>query len=97
MKFYWLKLITIWYEDTKSIFKEIDVEEGPSRTYPDLENMRATIKKDKFMKEVYQSELGEDFQSMEDGVAIGEIRPVPMAAMSPFEPGPWPDKGEEDV
>ena len=34
---------------------------------------------------------------MEDGVAIGEIRHAPMSAMSPFEPGPWPDKGEEDV
>ena len=75
------------------------MDEGPSITYPapDEMNMRDTLKKDKFMKEVYQSELGEDFQSMEDGVAIGEIRPAPMAAMSPFEPGPWPDKGEEDV
>ena len=75
------------------------MEEGPSKTYPapDKMNMIATLKKDKFMKEVYQNELGEDFQAMEDGVAIGEIRPAPMSAMSPFEPGPWPDKGEEDV
>jgi hypothetical protein len=75
------------------------MDEGPSITYPapDEMNMRDTLKKDKFMKEVYQSELGEDFQSFENGVAVGEIRHPPMAAMSPFEPGPWPDKGEEDV
>ena len=64
---------------------------------PDEGNLKEVLKKDNFMRKVYESELGEDFQSFEDGVAIGEIRPVPLAPMSPFEPGPWPDKGEEDV
>ena len=65
---------------------------------PDVENMEEVLKKDDFMRKVYESELGEDFQSFEDGVAVGEIRHPPLAPMSPFEPGPWPDKeGEEDV
>ena len=65
---------------------------------PDEGNLKEVLKKDNFMKKVYQSELGEDFQSFEDGVAVGEIRHPPLAPMSPFEPGPWPDKeGEEDV
>jgi len=75
------------------------MEEGPAVTYPapDLENMEEVLKKDNFMKKVYQSELGEDFESFENGVAIGEIRNSPLAPMSPFNHGPWPKKGEEDV
>ena len=63
---------------------------------PDVENMEEVLKKDDFMKKVYQSELGEDFESFENGVAVGEIRNVPLAPMSPFTAGPWPDKGEEE-
>ena len=75
------------------------MEEGPSKTYPaaDLQNLEDVIKQDRFMEKVYKSELGDDFESFENGVAVGEIRNVPLAPMSPFEPGPWPDKGEEDV
>jgi hypothetical protein len=64
---------------------------------PDEENMEEVLKQDNFMKKVYQSELGEDFESFENGVAVGEIRHSPLAPMSPFTPGPWPEKGEEDV
>ncbi len=64
---------------------------------PDEENMEEVLKQDKFMKQVYQNELGEDFESFENGVAIGEIRHSPLAPMSPFTSGPWPKKGEEDV
>jgi hypothetical protein len=52
------------------------------------------------MKEVYQNELGEDFESFENGVAIGEVRHPPLASMGPFTYGPWPKsyrKGEKDV
>ena len=62
---------------------------------PDEGNLKEVLKKDRFMRKVYQSELGKDFQSFEDGVAVGEIRYPPLAPMSPFEP--VPDKGEEDV
>jgi hypothetical protein len=64
---------------------------------PDEENMAEVLKQDNFMKKVYQSELGEDFESFENGVAVGEIRYPPLMAMSPFTLGPWPKKGEEDV
>ena len=64
---------------------------------PDEGNLKEVLKKDNFMKKVYKSEFGEDFESFEDGVAIGEIRHAPLAPMSPFTSGPWPDKGEEDV
>ena len=75
------------------------MEEGPAVTYPapDLENMKETIKRDKFMKKVYLNELGEDFESFENGIAVGEIRHSPLAPMSPFTSNPWPKKGEEDV
>jgi hypothetical protein len=68
------------------------VEEGPSVTYPaaDLENMKEVLKKDKFMKDVYQKELGKDFKSFSDGVCIGEVRYPPYAPMTPFE-------GDENV
>jgi hypothetical protein len=68
------------------------VEEGPAVTYPapDLENMKETMKQDKFMKKVYQKELGEDFESLKDGVCTGEVRHAPLASMMPFE-------GEENV
>ena len=64
---------------------------------PDEGNLKEVLKKDNFMRKVYESELGEDFQSFEDGVAVGEIRHPPLAPMSPFTPGPWPKKGEKDV
>ena len=64
---------------------------------PDEENMEEVLKQDNFMKKVYQNELGEDFESFENGVAIGEIRHAPLAPMTPFTSGPWPKKGEEDV
>ena len=64
---------------------------------PDEENMEEVLKQDNFMKKVYQNELGEDFESFENGVAIGEIRHSPLAPMTPFTHGPWPKKGEEDV
>ena len=64
---------------------------------PDEGNLKEVLKKDDFMRKVYESELGEDFQSFEDGVAVGEIRHPPLAPMSPFTAGPWPDEGEEDV
>ena len=64
---------------------------------PDEGNLKEVLKKDNFMKKVYKSEFGEDFESFEDGVAVGEIRHPPLMAMSPFTPGPWPEKGEEDV
>ena len=72
------------------------MQEGPKVTIPapDPENMKEVLKQDKFMKQVYQNELGDTFQSFSDGVAIGEIRTTPLAPMSPFESGPWPDKGE---
>jgi hypothetical protein len=82
------------------LIKENIVEEGPAITYPapDLEHMKEVAKKDKFMKKVYQNELGEDFESFENGIAIGEIRHSPTAPMSPFTSSPWPaKKGEEDV
>ena len=58
---------------------------------PDEGNLKEVIKKDNFMKKVYENELGEDFKSFEDGIAIGEIRHPPLAAMSPFDSGPWPN------
>ena len=64
---------------------------------PDEENMEEVLKQDNFMKKVYQNELGEDFESFENGVAIGQMRHPPLAPMSPFTNGPWPKKGEEDV
>ena len=64
---------------------------------PDEGNLKEVLKKDNFMRKVYKSEFGEDFESFEDGVAVGEIRHSPLAPMSPFTSGPWPDKGEEDV
>jgi hypothetical protein len=67
---------------------------------PDEENMEEVLKQDKFMKQVYQNELGEDFESFENGVAIGEVRHPPLASMGPFTHGPWPKsyrKGEKDV
>ena len=75
------------------------MEEGPSKTYPaaDLQNLEDVIKQDRFMEKVYKSELGDDFESFENGVAVGEIRNVPLAPMSTFTAGPWPDEGEEDV
>ena len=75
------------------------MEEGPSKTYPaaDLQNLEDVIKQDRFMEKVYKSELGDDFESFENGVAVGEIRDVPLAPMSPFDDGPWPDKGEKHV
>lgn len=74
------------------------MEEGPSKTYPaaDLQNLEEVIKQDRFMEKVYKSELGDDFESFENGVAVGEIRNVPLAPMSPFTAGPWPDEGEEE-
>ena len=33
--------------------------------------------------------LDKALQELEDGI----MRPAPLAAMSPFEPGTWPDKG----
>ena len=67
---------------------------------PDEGNLKEVLKKDNFMRKVYKSEFGEDFESFEDGVAVGEIRHPPLAPMSPFTYGPWPKsyrKGEEDV
>ena len=64
---------------------------------PDEENMEEVLKQDKFMKQVYQNELGEDFESFENGVAIGQMRHPPLASISPFENNLWPEKGEEDV
>ena len=63
------------------------MEEGPAVTYPapDLEHLREVRKKDKFMKNVYQKELGEDFKSLKDGVCTGEVRHPPLGPMSPFE------------
>ena len=63
---------------------------------PDEENMEEVLKQDKFMKEVYQNELGEDFESFENGVAIGQMRHPPLAPMSPFTSDSWPEKGEEE-
>ena len=63
---------------------------------PDEENMEEVLKQDKFMKEVYQNELGEDFESFENGVAIGQMRHPPLAPMSPFTNDSWPEKGEEE-
>jgi hypothetical protein len=57
---------------------------------PDEENAE-------FMKEVYKKELGDHLQTIENGVAIGEIRLPPLAPMSPFDSGPWPEKGEDNV
>ena len=76
------------------------MEEGPSKTYPaaDLQNLEDVIKQDRFMEKVYKSELGDDSESFENGVAVGEIRrDTPLAPMSPFTAGPWPDEGDEDV
>jgi hypothetical protein len=64
---------------------------------PDEENMEEVLKQDKFMKQVYQNELGEDFESFENGVAIGQMRHPPLAPMSPFTDEQWPEKGEDDV
>jgi hypothetical protein len=73
------------------------VEDGPSKTYPapDLENMKEVIKKDRYMKEVYQRELGEDFESFKNGVCTGEAR---SGAMHPFDSTlPWPEREKNDV
>ena len=37
------------------------MEEGPAVTYPapDLENLKEVTKQDKYMKDVYQKELGD--------------------------------------
>ena len=49
------------------------MDEGPSKTYPApyLENMKDVLKKDKFMKNVYERELGPDFESFSNGVCTG--------------------------
>ncbi len=73
------------------------MEDGPSKTYPapDLENMKEVIKKDRYMKEVYQRELGEDFESFKNGVCTGEVR---SGVMHPFDPTlPWPKREKSDV
>jgi len=57
---------------------------------PDEENAE-------FMKEVYKKELGDHLQAIENGVAIGEVRLPPLAPMSPFDSGPWPEKREKNV
>ena len=74
------------------------MEEDPSKTYPaaDLQNLEEVIKQDRFMEKVYKSELGDDFESFENGVAVGEIRHPPLGPMSPFTGGPWHDEGEEE-
>ena len=47
------------------------------------------------MKEVYQRELGEDFESLENGVCTGEAR---SGAMHPFDSTlPWPEREKNDV
>jgi hypothetical protein len=80
---------------------------------PDEGNLEEILKQDKFMKEIYKNELGDDFESFENGVAIGKMRHPPLVS---FENGIWPetddrmniigqngndglhyDKGEEDV
>ena len=73
------------------------MEEGPKVTMAsaDPENMKEVNKQDQFMKQVYESELGEDFESFENGVAIGEIR---SGAMHPFDPTlPWPKREKKNV
>ncbi len=63
------------------------MEEGPTVTYPapDLENLKEVTKQDKYMKDVYQKELGDDFKSYNNGVCTGEVRNPPLGAMSPYE------------
>ena len=45
---------------------------------PDEENAE-------FMKEVYKKELGDHLKTIENGVAIDEVRLPPLAPISPFE------------
>ena len=52
---------------------------------PDEGNLKEVTQQDKFMKDVYQKELGKDFKSFNNGVCTGEVRYPPLAAMSPFE------------
>ena len=68
------------------------MQEGPKVTVPsaDPENMKEVNRQDKFMKDVYQQEMGEIFESFNDGVATGEQR---MGSTSPFDPTlPWPNR-----
>jgi hypothetical protein len=58
---------------------------------PDEGNLKEVLKQDKIMKDIYQNELGEDFESFENGVAIGQIRHTPLAPMSPFQNNLWPE------
>ena len=63
------------------------MEEGPAVTYPapDLENLKEVAEQDKFMKDVYQKELGKDFKAFSNGVCTGEVRYPPLGPMSPYE------------
>ena len=56
------------------------MEEGPKITKPALQEV-----------------LGEDYELFEEGADIYvhthiKKRPAPLSSMSPFEPGPWPDR-----
>ena len=52
---------------------------------PDEGNLKEVTEQDKFMKDVYQRELGKDFKSFNNGICTGEVRYPPLGAMSPFE------------
>ena len=42
-------------------------------------NLEMVLKQDKYMKNVYKLELGEDFETYHNGVCTGQVKnPVPM-------------------
>jgi|TARA_B100000795_G_scaffold226939_1_gene183115 hypothetical protein len=68
------------------------MQEGPKVTTPsaDPENLEEVNKHDAFMKDAYQKEMGDTFESFSDGVVTGEQR---IGSMHPFDPTlPWPDR-----
>ena len=52
---------------------------------PDEGNLKEVTKQDSFMKEVYKKELGDSFESYDNGVCTGLPRHPPLGPMSPFD------------
>ena len=47
---------------------------------PDEGNLEAVLRQDKYMKDTYKKELGEDFETYENGVCTGVVKyPIPKA------------------
>jgi hypothetical protein len=47
---------------------------------PDEGNLEMVLRQDKIMKETYMAELGEDFETYDNGVCTGVVKyPIPKA------------------